>query len=309
MIEKIKKTIRFIAPIAIFCALLFVMLKTANAESAIGKDWGKYVPGVGTVNSAGETGEEMAISFVKNGIRIVRYIVGGIALVMGIIFSIGLIFSQGSEDSISKNKKAFIWVFAGFIVLMIGENVADIFNPETSTTSEIIDFNAARDQLRDITQYLKWAIGSIIVLVMTISGVRMITAGGDEETISTEKRNLTWGMLGMLIVLLSSNIVNSIYVINSSKEIISGGAMPIMEEIGGIIKLILIFLGPIAILFTIYAGFMYLTALDNDDKVQKAKTMIVAGVTGIIMIYSAYAIVNTLIGAKLTLLPVINLIA
>ncbi len=310
-IINIKKIIKFLFPVITFCGMLFIILKVANAESAIGNGWNKHLP-EGLKAIEGSNGEDMAESMIKGGIRVIRYILGGVALIMGIIYAVGLIFSQGSEDAISKNKKAFIWVFVGFLVMIISENIADIFNPTKSTTDKIIDFNATRDQLRDIAQYLKWLFGSIIVFMMTISGLKMITAGGEEETISTEKRHLVWSMMGMLFILLSTNIVNAIYKINSPKEIVSAGAQPLIEEIGGVISLILIFLGPIAILFTIYAGFVYLTALDNDDKISKAKTMIIAGVTGIIMIYSAYAIINTLISSKveeLGLLPLINLIA
>ena len=307
IINNIKKVLKFIIPTAIFCLMLFVMLKVANAESALGGEWDQHLTELEKIS--GDTGEEMAMNFIRNGINIIKYILGGIALIMGIIYAIGLIFSQGSEDSISKNKKAFIWVFTGFFILMISENISNIFNPEGATTDKIIDFNSARDQLRDIAQYLKWIFGSIIVFIMTISGIKMVTASGDEEVITSQKRNMIWSMMGMLFILLSSNIVNAIYVINSPNEIVSGGAQPLIEEIGGIISLILIFLGPIAILFTIYAGFIYLTAGDNEENTKKAKTMIIAGVTGIIIIYSAYAIINTLISAELALLPLTNLIA
>jgi len=307
IINNIKKALKFIIPTAVFCLMLFVMLKIANADGALGGEWDQHLTDLEKIS--GNTGEEMAMNFIRNGINIVKYILGGIALIMGVIYAMGLIFSQGSEDSISKNKKAFIWVFTGFFILMISENISNIFNPEGSTTDKIIDFNSARDQLRDIAQYLKWIFGSIIVFIMTISGIKMVTASGDEETITSQKRNLIWSMMGMLFILLSSNIVNAIYVINSPKEIVSGGAQPLIEEIGGIISLILIFLGPIAILFTIYAGFMYLTAGDNEENTTKGKTMIIAGVTGIIIIYSAYAIINTLISAELALLPLTNLIA
>jgi len=58
--------------------------------------------------------------------------------------------------------------------------------------------------------------------------------------------------------------------------------------------LTLVFLGPMAIGFTIYAGIFYLMALDQEDKASKGKQMIIGGVTGVVIIYAAYALVNTI---------------
>jgi hypothetical protein len=147
--------------------------------------------------------------------------------------------------------------------------------------------------------YLKWLLGSVAVLSTTISGISLVTAAGDEEAVTKQKRNLTWSLIGMLVILLANNIVNAIYVIKTPSEVVAGQATSTISEISSIIKLILVFLGPVAIAFTIYAGFYYLTAFDDEDRTTKAKGMIVGGVTGIIIIYSAVAIVNTLTSVNL----------
>lgn len=85
-------------------------------------------------------------------------------------------------------------------------------------------------------------------------------------------------------------------------ETVAAGAETAITEITSIVRLVLVFLGPIAIGFTIYAGFMYMTALENEERVKKAQRMIVAGVVAIAMIYGAYAIVNTVTAAQLGLL-------
>ena len=297
MIKKIKKILIFLWPVALFCLLLFVSLKVVYAQGSLGSEWDQFLRGDlksfrGPDNA---TGEELAASVIKRLIGIVKYIMGGVALLFGILYATSLIFARGKEEAISKQKTNFLWVFMGFVVLMIAEQVAGIFNPEHATSEKLIDFKAGNDQLRDIAGYLKSLFYSIIVLLMTISGIKLITAGGNQEEIDKQKRNLTYSGIGMLVILLASNIVNAIYVVNEE----TGQAEGVAEaevgitDIGGVIRLILVFLGPIAVGFTIYAGFMYLTALDNEERATKARRMIVAGVTGIIFIYAAYALVNT----------------
>jgi hypothetical protein len=301
--DTIKKIIRIIVPGVLLVLLLLLTLKTAHAaDSYLGTEWDKYLRG--GIDTGSKTGEDLAVGFIQNLVRILRYIIGGVALIMGTIYGISFIFARGKEDTITKQKQNFLWIFVGFIILIVAENVARIFNPEEATSTQLVNFEAARDQLREATTYIKWLLGSVFVLLMTISGIKMATAGSNEENITKQKRNLVFSLIGMLIILLASNIVNAIYVIRSPNEIVSGGPTAVTGEVASIIKLILVFLGPAAVAFTIIAGFFYLTAFDNEERSKKAKQMIVGGITGIVLIYSAYAIVNTFAAEKsLTFLP------
>lgn len=305
MSEKAKKFIKFIWPVAAFCLLLFIVLNVAHAQGSLGDSSLRYLEGgesgLKTFRGYSETasGEDLIISGVRRMIGILKYVIGGVAMLLGIIYAAGFIFARGREEQITQQKKNFLYVFIGFVLIMLADSVSGIFSAEKATTDKLIDYQAAHDQLRDITNYLRWLFGSIIVLLTTISGVRMITASGNEEVITKEKRHLIWSGIGMLVILLANNVVNAIYVVEESTgETTAATAEAGITEIGGVIQLILVFLGPVAILFTIYAGFIYLTAFENEDRVKKAKKMIIAGVTGIVIIYSAFAIVNTLLGEK-----------
>lgn len=296
--EKLR-ILKAIIPWAVFLILFLGTLKVAHAQGYLGTEWDKYLNNVKYFAPTGKSGEDLAISFILNLVRIVRNIVGGLALVMGVLYGLRLVISRGQEEAISKQKTNFLYMLLGFMILIVSENVAKIFNPEMATADKLIDFNAARDQLRDVVSYMKWLLGSVAVLMFTISGIRLIGAQGEENEISTQKRNITWSLIGLLGVLLASNIVNAIYVIQSPSEAVAGAPKTTINELAGVIRLILVFLGPAAIIFTIYAGFLYLTALADDARAKKGKEMIVAGVVAIVIIYGAYALVNTLTSVKL----------
>jgi len=309
-INKIEKAVKIISSIAVLCLAVFLVAKTAHAaDSYLGTEWDKYLQGnlKTFAGASGKTGEALAINLIQNIIRIARYMVGAVALVFGVIYGLELIIGRGKEDVITKQKQNFLWTLLGFIILIASENIARVFNPEAATTARMIDFGAARDQLRDAVNYIKWLFGSVAVLFMTISGLRMMLASGDEEAITKQKRNLTWSMIGMLVILLANNIVNAIYVIKEPKEIIPAQASAGIMELTGVIKLILVFLGPIAIIFTIYAGFIYLTAADNEEKTSQAKRMIIGGITGIVIVYAAYALANTVTAETFAALPLMFL--
>ena len=281
--------------LALFLFVVFFSLVAVSyAQGYLPEDSFQFLGNLPTFVDTGQTGEELAIRFVKNGVLIVRYLVGAVALILGVVYAVQLIFSRGNEEIIDKQKKNFVWAFTGFIVLIIAENVGKIFNPETATTSELINFDATRDQLREITSYLTWVIGSVIVLFMTVTGVRMVIFSDEEEELTNQKESLTWGLIGILVILLANRLVNAIYVVNEPDRVSPAGSEPLITQIAGVIRLILVFLGPLAIGFTIYAGIFYLMALDQEDKASKGKQMIIGGVTGVVIIYAAYALVNTI---------------
>ena len=73
------------------------------------------------------------------------------------------------------------------------------------------------------------------------------------------------------------------------------GSKPLRETIGGVINIILGFLGILTTLIILFGGFKWMTAAGNEDKVAEAKKLLGAGIVGIIIILSAYAIATYVI--------------
>ncbi len=51
-------------------------------------------------------------------------------------------------------------------------------------------------------------------------------------------------------------------------------------------------LGTITIVLIVYGGFLWMTAAGNDDAVSKAKKIMIAGVIGLVIVLSAFAIAS-----------------
>ena len=67
--------------------------------------------------------------------------------------------------------------------------------------------------------------------------------------------------------------------------------------VSGLISAILGVLGIIAVILILYGGFIWMTAVGNEDKVDKAKKLIFAGIIGLVIILSAYAIAQFVLSA------------
>ncbi|MFH0854481.1 MAG: hypothetical protein V1891_03235 [bacterium] len=62
--------------------------------------------------------------------------------------------------------------------------------------------------------------------------------------------------------------------------------------IASIIKLVLGFLGIIAVVIILVGGFKWMTAGGNDDQVGEAKKWIYSGVVGLLIVLASYALAN-----------------
>lgn len=73
------------------------------------------------------------------------------------------------------------------------------------------------------------------------------------------------------------------------------GNSSLPEFVGNVVKGIIALLGVVFLCLILYAGFTWLTAEGEPDKVKKAKEMIRNGIIGIIIVLMSYAIADFVI--------------
>lgn len=84
------------------------------------------------------------------------------------------------------------------------------------------------------------------------------------------------------------------------------GETDVRVIIARVIQGVLGFTGSLALLAFVYGGFLWITALGESKRVQKGKDIFVWATLGIIMISSAYVIVNAIFQAVLTGSPSVS---
>lgn len=75
------------------------------------------------------------------------------------------------------------------------------------------------------------------------------------------------------------------------------GQADLQTTIGQLIRVALGFLGVVAVVIILLGGFKWMTAGGNDEKVGEAKRLIIAGIIGLAIILSAYAIASFVISS------------
>ena|SRR3989339_1238165 len=84
---------------------------------------------------------------------------------------------------------------------------------------------------------------------------------------------------------------------NAEMDIVGGaygqtstGGTGLLKMIGNIIRIILTLLGVVVLVLVVYAGFLWMTAGGDPEKVKTAKTMLTNAIIGLALILAAYAI-------------------
>jgi len=73
------------------------------------------------------------------------------------------------------------------------------------------------------------------------------------------------------------------------------GNRDLKDSIQSIIQVLMGFLGIVAVIIILWGGFIWMTAMGDEEKVGKAKKLIIAGIVGIVIILAAFAIAQFVI--------------
>lgn len=88
---------------------------------------------------------------------------------------------------------------------------------------------------------------------------------------------------------LNTNLGN---VGDSAYNTTGGNPTDLLTIIGTIINVVLGLLGVIFLLFTVYAGFLWMTAAGNEEAVTKAREILKTTIIGLIITLAAYSIAS-----------------
>jgi type IV secretory pathway VirB2 component (pilin) len=85
-------------------------------------------------------------------------------------------------------------------------------NPASAVCADIKDQNAASNKLNDTLQnvinVLLYVAGIIAVVMIIISGLRMVSSRGNPETVKKSRNTLLYSIIGLVIAVMAFAIVN-----------------------------------------------------------------------------------------------------
>lgn len=256
------------------------------------------------VNQIEYKGESQLYSVILTVAKTVRNLMGGLAVLWIILSGIRMILAQGEENVYTEQKNSITYALIGLIVILLIERGVEIIYGVPGVPRGIVTTGEGiSPEILGLISFVKALMGGIAILMIMIAGFQIITANGEEEKITNQKKGIIWIIIGIVLVLINQFIIKNLYIqpvanqINNPKgvAIAQDNITNIINLFGTIAQYLLGFVGLVAFAALIYGAASLIANFGNDEMAGKAKKIITNAIVGIIIILSAFAIVSTLI--------------
>lgn len=320
-LKNYKRGICLICLIFAFFAVFSVGINSASAGNGAENNaenntptGNKFIPVTevpGTPTLPGTDAIERITYLVNKIFDNIRYLLAAIAIGMIVFSGFKLATSQGNEEAITKQKNTVIWWLLGLAVILFTKPFVEIFSvagggiftEQKQTLQERMLILITNTDL--IITYIKYIAGGLAVVFIVRAAYFLIISGDQEDIVTREKKNLGGALIALIVISISSVYVNQIiYKIKGDNFGKATGVFPYpdpqrgLQEIIGITNFVVTFAGPLAVLALMIGAVLYVTAGGEEDKMNKAKNILKAAIIGLIVIYSAYALVVTFVSGS-----------
>ncbi len=253
----------------------------------------------------------------------------GAAIAMLLIFAAGfqMITAGGNEENVEKQKKYLLHAITAFTVLiMVDFFIFDVIYPigELNTTAgTVTNFNsdcveyytgnlatapagcrsastlaeAGTGYLLGAVRFFSSLIGAVAVFFIVYAGVRIIASMGNQEVLDKYKKTLLWSLVGLVVVLLSENVM-SFFLTDFSTGEAQISATQGLIDLAGITNFLVTFVSIFSLLAILLAGVIWVANFGNTEVAEKAKKIIFGAIIGIVLSLAAYAIVNSILAGN-----------
>lgn len=245
---------------------------------------------------------------IAQGIKNAMLLIAVIFLIIGVI---KLFTSDGSDDDVKKWKYNIAWTAAGAILLQMAYSIwATLLKNPSNGTSVIIDaewgwefWNNILEPLVGLVYYFT---GFIFLAMMIYAFYIIVTGSGDEEKFGKGKNTLIFALVGFILIQIPHRIVSLLYSGVPKCEQMSGHVWDLaktpctsnsearfegaVELFANIIKYFNTFLTIFCILMAIYAGWLLFISGGDEEKISRAKRIIIYIVIGLVLLVASHAI-------------------
>jgi len=237
-------------------------------------------------------------------LTLIKYIISWWLVLVIVYVGIQMIMSMWSnEEDLSAAKKQLRYTLIALIFINIPWSLYSIINKEwwntsidwslnntwSTTTNESVLVNIyVLDTIlwSWILIFVEVVITSIAVLMIMIAGIKIMTSRWRDEQITENKNKITWSLIWLMFIWFIEALKSVVY----SGRILNWAKMfKTMEELA------LYFAWPIAIAFLTLAWYYFITANGDEEKIKKAKNIIINTLIATVIILASHAFLKDLI--------------
>lgn len=268
---------------------------------SVGLTEGTTADGRTTSVGTGIAGFQSILDFVINFLNLV---LGAIAVVAIFVAGYQLVTAQSAaSEQMEQQKMNLVYIMMGLVVFALSSNFVTnflFFNQGSYLTNETQALALADRTVNEIRRLLNLFLsfsGAGAILVLIIASIRLVINPGSDEQIEKQKKLVVYTALGIIVIGLADTVVNRIiFPIDRATGQIQGVNVSLLEQqLQGLSNYILGFVGVFVFVTFVVSGVIMVINMGNDDVISRVKNSMKNAVIGVLVIYSAYTIVATLL--------------
>ncbi len=292
-----KLILQILLLITILTPLLFVRGEVL-AQEAVPQDLKKMLEDIkGSVKNKSilapvvqvEEGEEGMRAFIVKVAHVVRSVVATLAVILIAAAGLSMIASDGDDQVVKKQSKNITFIVFGLVVMFVADLFVSLIFQEKGISVLVSDPEKGALAIRmgliyGLLNLAKAFLAGVAVLIILINCFQMITAMGDEGKLKTHRLAVLYTLIGLIIVLLASEVVDVFW---KGPE-----GLAKLPSITGVLSNYFIgLLIIVAFIMLIYAGYLMILHFGKDEQIKKAKDIVTYVIIGFALLISAYTLV------------------
>lgn len=211
----------------------------------------------------------------------------GISWAAMFYYAVRMVLTAQSDDAFTQATSSFINAFIGFAIIACSAAFAAAFattgfsgGPATGVQPSIL-----QGSIVSISNFMIEMSAGIFVLMIVISGIRMVTTMGEQGAFDKAKKLLGINCGGVALMLVASAIVNGVASTNEGY---------INEELIGMGTFLLTLLGFLCVIALIIAGIFLIVSIDEGNK-DKAKKIVIGTLITLALVFVLYTLILTFV--------------
>lgn len=295
-----KKILIYLCLLLASFTLLSIDASAAGAVNILGTsgDWGIRDVSLNIISSWNAIADVSDTGF--RILRIVKRVLMGLMVIYIVYTGAMMIMSMGSDEEQLSSAKRQIWYAAVALIFInipgtlyeafyknwntsVGSRVSTSAfwnNSSESTGNLFFDFFVFGNTLNNqIVLFLEIIIFIAAVLMITIAGISLMTSRGREEKMKEAKNKILYTILALIFV----GIIEAWKRVAFDGDISDG--VNLFESLA---NLALFFAAPVAIFFLTLSGYYFITSNGDEERVKKAKSIIINTVLATLILLAGY---------------------
>lgn len=286
--------------------LAFSTFWTQNVNAEINIDWVSWTENItnhsikNIVSTWNLSDDAKKLWF--SSLTIIKYIVSWLLVIYLVYIGIQMILSMWSnEEELSASKKQLRYTLIWLVFINIPGSLYQIFDKNTTSVSWNINNTWSNEGTNSIlinnnvfeyiinwwvVVFIEIALSAIAIIIIIIEGIRIMASRWRDEELTEAKNKVVWSLIWLMFIWFIEAWKRVIY----TGDISWGANLFKTAE-----QLALFFAGPVAIGFLTLAWYYFITADGDEERVKKAKSIVVNTVIATIILLASHAFLKDLI--------------